>query len=81
MKGVVVEWRLHDRAELFVIWPEHGSISVYGEYRSCDRCHEDADDLMVAVCEQEITDAYRNLVRNLGIVIALAAAAQEAGQR
>lgn len=65
---MTLEWRMYDRGELFAVWEEHGAL-VDRYY--CDRCNFVRTN---DTCEQLLTDAYHNLMRNLAVVIALAAA-------
>lgn len=76
-----IEWRAYDTNELTVICDEHvGEIVVFEEefdltaYRTCSACFKNPRH--AATCEVDITEVYRNLLKNLSIVIALAAAAQ-----
>lgn len=79
------EWRMYDRGTLFWIRPSHSDMERmgWGGRDYCPHCHEirylpgdDFECLYREECETDVTDVYRNLIRNLATVVALAASAQ-----
>ncbi len=72
------QWHSYDRGELIYVSPEHGQAIKFSGDESyyCEYCSEDPRE--GGSCERYVTDEYRTFIHNLTVIVALAAAAQQA---